>query len=165
MPLCLLFGFENVHFFVISEVFIHHCGDVRVLGNESRWSAEIVTLRQPEKVEQEQVLLARKEPHAASHHLLIEAPHFGGAQNYDAVHSGTVPTFCKEHGVAQHVIHAILELCKDFRAIIAHTVDFRRPQTDIIQHSAEFLRGGNERQEHHGLSAPAVTRHFVCDLM
>ena len=104
-----------------------------------------MTLRQPEKVQQEQVLLARKEPHAASHHLLIEAPHFGGAQNYDAVHSGTVPTFCKEHGVAQHVVHAILELCEDFRTVITHAVDFRCSHADVIQHPTELLRCGDER--------------------
>ena len=102
-------------------------------------------LCQPEKVEQEQVLLARKEPHSASHHLLIEAPHFGWAQNHDAVHSRAVPTFGKEHGVAQHVIGAVLEICEDFRTVIAHAVDFRSLQTDVVQHPAELLRCGDER--------------------
>ena len=111
------------------------------------------------------MILAGREPHPASHHLLIKGADLGRPEDHDAVDGGTVPTFSEEHTVAENVVSAGLKVSQHLRAVIAVAIHLGGVQPHVVQHRAELLRGGDERQEHHGLAAPAVVRHLAGNLL
>ena len=85
------------------------------------------------------MFFSRRNPHAASDHLLIKGADFGRTQDYDAVHGRAVPAFGKQHGIAKHVVSARLEIGKHLRTVIAVAVHLCSAEPYIVQHGAELL--------------------------
>ena len=118
----------------------------------------------PQKIQKQQVLLARRKPGAAPHHLAVEAAHLGGPQHHHAVHAGAVPALGEQHGVAQHVVLSGVEVGEDFFAVGALAVDLRCPEALGVEQVPELLARFDEGQEHHGLAPGAALRHLGGDL-
>ena len=119
----------------------------------------------PQKVEQQQVGLARGKAGAAPHHLAVQAAHLGGPQHHHAVHGGAVPALGEQHGVAQHIVFAGVEVGQHLPAVVALAVDLGSPEAVGVQQVPELLAGLDQRQEHHRFAALAAPSHFGGDLL
>ena len=118
----------------------------------------------PQKVEEQQVGLARGKPGAAPYHLAVQAAHLGGPQHHHAVHRRAVPALCEQHGVTQHVVFACIEIRQHFLAVGALAVDLGGTESMGVQQAAELLAGRDEGQEHHRFAAFAALGHLGGDL-
>ena len=118
----------------------------------------------PQKVEEQQVGLARGEPGAASHHLAVQAAHLGGPQHHHAVHGRAVPALGEQHGVAQHVVLPGIKVGQNLAAVGALAVDLGGAKALGVQQIPELLAGFDEGQEHHRFAALAALGHLGGDL-
>ena len=94
--------------------------------------AKFVALGVPQKVQQKQMIFSWAEPGTASYHLTVQAPDFGGPQDYNAIHRRAIPALREQHGVAQDVVLSICKVLQDLRSIPALAVGFRRPKSGSI---------------------------------
>jgi len=146
------------------KVFGHLTGHGPVLAHKVCRAAELMLVGHPQKVEEQQVGLALGQTCAASHHLAVQAAHFGGPQHHHTVHAGAVPALGEQHGIAEHVVLPGIEVGQHFLAVGALAVDLGGLESLGVEQIPELLAGFDEGQEHHRLAVPAPLYHLGGDL-
>ena len=93
----------------LRQILRHFPGNFPVFADDVRGAAQLMAFREPQKIKQKQILFARlrRQARAAPNHLAVQAAHFGGAQHYDAVYTGTIPALGQQHAVAQDIVFAV----------------------------------------------------------
>lgn len=71
--------------------------------------AQIVAVSVPQEVQQQKVVLSclGTEPGTTAYHLAVQAPHLCRTEYHNAVHRGTIPSFCQQHRIAEHIVSKI----------------------------------------------------------
>ena len=164
---CGLRRFKIHRLLHILEILCHLLGDLFALADEMRRAAELVPRRVPEKVEQQEILLAglRRKTCPASYHLAVEAPHLRRAQHNDAVHARAVPALREQHGVAKHRARTrSVKGGKHLGAVAALAVYLHRVHAALGKQPRKFPARGDERQKHDRLASGAGLRHLAGDL-
>ena len=128
----------------LGQIFGHLPGHGAVLTNQISRAAQLVLVGHPQKVEEQQIALARGEPGAAPYHLAVQAAYLGGPQHHHAVNRRAVPALGEQHGVAQHVVFACIEIRQHFLAVGALAVDLGGTESMGVQQVAELLAGLDE---------------------
>ena len=147
--LCLL----DVHGTAGSLNILRHLpGDFFILADEVCRVAELMPLRVPQKIQEEEVVLSAKQPGTTSHHLAVEAAHFGRAQHYDAVYGRAVPPLRQQHGIAEHIVFARVEVAEDLSPVLTGPVDLCGAEPVPEQDVTKFLACLDQREKHHRLA-------------
>ena len=128
----------------LGQIFGHLPGHGAVLTNQISRAAQLVFVGHPQKIQQKQIALARGEPGAAPYHLAVQAAYLGGPQHHHAVNRRAVPALGEQHGVAQHVVFACIEIRQHFLAVGALAVDLGGTESMGVQQVAELLAGLDE---------------------
>ena len=131
---------------------VHAFGFLIGRGEQRGWAAQEVPAREPQEVEDQEILLARlrRQPHAPADHLDVQGAALGRAQHHDAVHSGAVPPLCKEHRVAEHLVAPCAEVGEHLRTVLAFAVDLGGGHATVAQHLRERLADLDQGQENDG---------------
>ena len=126
--------------------------------------AELVPVRMPQKIQQEQVVFAGGETGTAPDHLRVQGAYLRRPEHNDAVDRGAVPALCQQHGIAEHIIASLLKALQNLRAVPTFPVHLRCQKALLPQDIPEFPACFYKGQENNRPAPAAVFPHLVRDL-
>ena len=94
--------------------------------------AQLMPLRVPQKIQQQQMILSRRQAGTPSHHLAVQAPHLGRPEHHDTVNRRAVPAFRQQHGITEDVVTAGLKIRQHFRPVPALSIDLRGLKSCLV---------------------------------
>lgn len=157
-------GFEVYFLLPLADDFPHAEGHIEVRRDEVARMADVVLGGLPEEIEEEQVVFAFAKAGSSPDHLREQRIAFCRAKHHDAINGGLVEAFREEHGVADDINLAVVEILKDFSTVRAVCVDFRSVEAALVEHFGKGLGKLHKREEHHGMPSPALPSHDVRNL-